>query len=168
MRTRYDLNDGWLFSEAFEDGMRLADYDEREMRPVRLPHTVKETPFDYFDESVCQMVSGYRRRFVAPEEWEGKHVSLTFEGAAHEATVYVNGEEALTHSCGYTSFTIDLTDRLSYGAENTVAVRLDSRESLNVPPFGFVMILFAVLTFWRHRSNIVRLMNGTESRFTKE
>ena len=36
------------------------------------------------------------------------------------------------------------------------------------PPFGFVMILFAVLTFWRHRSNIVRLMNGTESRFTKE
>ena len=36
------------------------------------------------------------------------------------------------------------------------------------PPFGFVMILFAVLTLWRHRSNIVRLMNGTESRFTKE
>lgn len=36
------------------------------------------------------------------------------------------------------------------------------------PPFGFVMILFAVLAFWRHRSNIVRLMNGTESRFTKE
>ncbi|MBR5741391.1 MAG: glycoside hydrolase family 2 protein, partial [Firmicutes bacterium] len=104
-----------------------------------LPHTVKETPFDYFDESVYQMVSGYRRRFVAPEEWEGKHVSLTFEGAAHEATVYVNGEEALTHSCGYTSFTIDLTERLRYGAENTVAVRLDSRESLNVPPFGFVI-----------------------------
>ena len=36
------------------------------------------------------------------------------------------------------------------------------------PPFGFVMILFAVLAFWRHRSNIVRLLNGTESRFTKE
>ena len=36
------------------------------------------------------------------------------------------------------------------------------------PPFGFVIILFAVLAFWRHRSNIVRLMNGTESRFTKE
>lgn len=35
------------------------------------------------------------------------------------------------------------------------------------PPFGFVMILFALLAFWRHRSNIVRLMNGTESRFAK-
>ena len=33
---------------------------------------------------------------------------------------------------------------------------------------GLLLILFAVLTFWRHRSNIVRLMNGTESRFQKE
>ena len=35
-------------------------------------------------------------------------------------------------------------------------------------PIGLLLILFAVLTFWRHRSNIVRLINGTESRFQKE
>ena len=35
-------------------------------------------------------------------------------------------------------------------------------------PIGLLLILFAILTFWRHRSNIVRLMNGTESRFQKE
>ena len=35
-------------------------------------------------------------------------------------------------------------------------------------PIGLLLILCAVLTFWRHRSNIVRLMNGTESRFQKE
>lgn len=35
-------------------------------------------------------------------------------------------------------------------------------------PAGFLLILFAVLAFWRHRSNIVRLLNGTESRFAKE
>ena len=35
-------------------------------------------------------------------------------------------------------------------------------------PVGLLLILFAVLAFWRHRSNIVRLMNGTESRFAKE
>ncbi|MBO4630923.1 MAG: glycerol-3-phosphate 1-O-acyltransferase PlsY [Lentisphaeria bacterium] len=34
-------------------------------------------------------------------------------------------------------------------------------------PAGILLILFAVLAFWRHRSNIVRLMNGTESRFEK-
>ncbi|MBO4881235.1 MAG: glycoside hydrolase family 2 protein [Firmicutes bacterium] len=139
MRKRYDLNDDWLFSEVFEDGMKELSYDEGAMTPVRLPHTVKETPFDYFDESCYQMVSGYRRRFTAPEEWRGKHVELTFGGAAHEAVVYVNGAKALTHACGYTAFTVDLTDRLNYGGENLIAVRLDSRESLNVPPFGYVI-----------------------------
>ena len=34
-------------------------------------------------------------------------------------------------------------------------------------PVGILLIVFALLTFWRHRSNIVRLMNGTESRFVK-
>ena len=139
MRKRYDWNDGWLFSERFEDAMTEPAYDEDNMRPVRLPHTVKETPFDYFDESCYQMVSGYRRRFAAPKEWEGKRVAVTFCGAAHEAAVYVNGEKVLTHSCGYTAFTADLTDWLRYGEENLLAVRLDSRESLNIPPFGHVI-----------------------------
>ena len=35
-------------------------------------------------------------------------------------------------------------------------------------PVGLLLILFAVLTFWRHRSNIGRLMNGTESRFERK
>ena len=36
------------------------------------------------------------------------------------------------------------------------------------PAFGIVLIVFALLAFWRHRSNIVRLLNGTESRFDKK
>ena len=31
-----------------------------------------------------------------------------------------------------------------------------------------LLIVLAVLTFWRHRSNISRLMNGTESRFERK
>ena len=37
-----------------------------------------------------------------------------------------------------------------------------------VPPYGIVLIVFALLTFWRHRSNIGRLLNGTESRFERK
>ena len=36
------------------------------------------------------------------------------------------------------------------------------------PAFGTVLIVFGGLAFWRHRSNIVRLLNGTESRFDKK
>ena len=35
-------------------------------------------------------------------------------------------------------------------------------------PVGLLLILLAVLTFWRHRSNIGRLLNGTESRFERK
>ncbi len=139
MRTRYELNDGWRFSEFFDPAMTDPAFDDSAMKPVRLPHTVAETPYDYFDESVYQTVSCYRKRFAVPKGWKGKNVTLTFWGAAHEATVYVDGKELATHSCGYTSFSIDLTDRLNCGEEAVIAVRLDSRETLNVPPFGFVI-----------------------------
>ena len=52
------------------------------------------------------------------------------------ATVYCNGQEICRHGCGYTAFEADITDAVVFGSQNTVAVRLDSRESLNVPPFG--------------------------------
>ena len=107
MRTRYDLNDGWLFSEFFDEAMSAPGFDDRGMKAVRLPHTVRVTPFDYFDESEYQMVSCYRKHVKIPRNWKGKKIVLTFWGAAHEATVYVNGEAAGTHSSGYTSFSID-------------------------------------------------------------
>ena len=40
------------------------------------------------------------------------------------------------HGCGYTAFTVDLTESLRLGEQNVVAVRCDSREDLNIPPFG--------------------------------
>lgn len=43
------------------------------------------------------------------------------------------------HHCGYTAFTVDLTDNVLYGQDNLLCVRLDSRENLNVPPFGYVI-----------------------------
>lgn len=139
MKDRIYLNEGWLFSEQYEDGMLAADYDCGGMEPVRLPHTCKELPFHYFDENIYQMVCGYRRTLYVPEEWRGRELLLTFEGAAHVAEVYVNGAHQLTHSCGYTAFTVRLTEAVAYGTDNVILVRLDTRETSNVPPFGYVV-----------------------------
>ena len=139
MAERIWLNDGWLFSENYEDAMSQQEYDQTGMTKVRIPHTVKETPFSYFDEQSYQMVSGYRRHFFAKEEWKEKRVFLTFEAAAHEATVFLNGEKLGVHASGYTAFSFEVTPYLKYGEDNVIAVRLDSRESLNVPPFGHVV-----------------------------
>ena len=139
MTHRFYLNDDWLFTEQFEDSLAAPEYLENTLQPVRLPHTCKETPFHYFDESLYQMVSGYRRHLLIPKDWQGKRILLTFEGAAHDSTVFCNGKKVGEHHCGYTAFTVDLTDNVLYGQDNLLCVRLDSRENLNVPPFGYVI-----------------------------
>ena len=139
MTHRLYLNDDWLFTEQFEDSLVETEYPENTLQPVRLPHTCKETPFHYFDESLYQMVSGYRRHLQIPADWQGKRILLTFEGAAHDSTVFCNGKKVGEHHCGYTAFTVDLTDNVLYGQDNLLCVRLDSRENLNVPPFGYVI-----------------------------
>ena len=139
MTHRLYLNDDWLFTEQFEDSLAAPEYPENTLQPIRLPHTCKETPFHYFDESLYQMVSGYRRHLLIPKDWQGKRILLTFEGAAHDSTVFCNGKKVGEHHCGYTAFTVDLTDNVLYGQDNLLCVRLDSRENLNVPPFGYVI-----------------------------
>ncbi len=126
------FNNDWLFTENFDAG-----FDEAVS--VRLPHTAKEIPYNYINCRDYQMVCGYRKIFTAPGDWQGKKLILRFDGAAHEATVFCNGERIGYHACGYTAFCVDITDLVRLGGENVIDVRLDTRESLNIPPFGFVI-----------------------------
>ena len=132
----YDWNDGWLFAPTFDPAIVRPECTGVELEPVRLPHTVKTLPYNYCNENEYQRVSGYRREFFAPKEWQGRTVLLTFGAVAHDATVFCNGRRVFHHGCGYTAFTVDLTESLLLGQKNVVAVRCDSREDLNIPPFG--------------------------------
>ena len=133
------IDRNWKFEDEFTEDMTDPRYDESLMEDVVIPHTVREMPLHYFDESIYQTVSCYRRHFTAQKEWKDMVVLLTFEGVAHEARVFVNGKEAAVHTCGYTAFTVDISRFLDYGNDNVIAVRVDSRESLNQPPFGFAI-----------------------------
>lgn len=130
----YDWNDGWLFAPTFDPAIVRPECTGVELEPVRLPHTVKTLPYNYCNENEYQRVSGYRREFFAPKEWQGRTVLLTFGAVAHDATVFCNGRRVFHHGCGYTAFTVDLTESLLLGQKNVVAVRCDSREDLNIPP----------------------------------
>ena len=126
------FNNGWLFTEDFEKGFDGA-------QEVRLPHTVKELPYNYADPADYQMLCGYKKTFEVSGDMRGKRVFLRFDGAAHEAEVFCNGNFVTKHSCGYTAFTAEITDYVIFGGMNEVTVKLDTRESLNIPPFGFVI-----------------------------
>ena len=132
----YDWNEGWLFTPTFDPALVRPECPELSLTPVRLPHTVKPLPYNYCNENDYQRLCGYRREFFASKEWLGRTVLLTFGAVAHDATVFCNGRRMFHHGCGYTAFTVDLTGALRLGQKNVVAVRCDSREDLNIPPFG--------------------------------
>lgn len=102
---------------------------------VDLPHNPVELPLHYVDHQAYQMVCGYRRKLILPEEISGKRFFLQFDGAAHIATVFVNGMAAGEHRCGYTGFQLEITGLVRPG-ENTLAVRLDTTENKEIPPLA--------------------------------
>lgn len=137
---RYPINDEWYFTEHYRGSLNsMPSARLEELEKVRIPHNVKNLPPRYLNDKDYQMISGYVKELHVPVEWEGKSVSLILEGAAHQAELYCNGQSVGIHGCGYTAFEADLSSFLKYGAVNRIVVRLDSRESLDIPPFGYVI-----------------------------
>ena len=133
MRT---LCNGWEFTPTFtEEFLQGGGVGES----VRLPHTVAQLPLHYADHNAYQMICGYRKTLPVGEELRGKRLFLQFDGAAHIATVYVNGVQVGHHRTGYTAFRVEITDVVTYGADNQICVKLDTTENPEVPPFGFVI-----------------------------
>ena len=131
MRTY--INNDWQFFENWSDDILTGAVGQK----VRIPHTVATTPFNCYDEAIYRLVSGYSRVLHLHDVAEKTYL-LTFEAVAHYAEVFVNGHSVATHANGYTAFTIDVTSYVHEG-DNFIAVKVDSRETLNQPPFGFVI-----------------------------
>lgn len=138
MDRKYYMRD-WWFCPTFDETMITERMEETGGSLVDLPHSCCETPFHYFDEHDYQMISCYQKIISAPEEWRGRKLLLTFDAVGHETDVYINGTHVGNHKCGYTAFTVDLTNEMKIGEENLLTVRVDSNETLNQPPFGFVI-----------------------------
>ena len=139
MNGRIYLNNDWQFTRQYCEELHRTDADTTGLETVRLPHSTVETPFHYFDESEYQYESAYRRMIRAEADWKGKRVRLTVEAAGHESEVYLNGKSLVKHSCGYTAYTVDLAEHIIWDADNVLVIRVDSRETLNQPPFGHVI-----------------------------
>lgn len=62
----------------------------------------------------------YRREFAIPGDWRGQRVLLHFGAVDFEATVWVNGALAGSHSGGFDPFSFDVTDFLQSGVNELV------------------------------------------------
>lgn len=72
--------------------------------------------------------------FEVESDWEGQRILLNFEAVDYSATVFVNGERLANHIGGYARFTVDVTDNVNFGAQNTMLVFVaDPTDSQNIP-----------------------------------
>ncbi len=125
---------GWEYAEGGTYmGMLLTP-----TQPVTLPHDAsigKARRADHPSGSgggyAWNGVVSYRKRFHAPSEWQGQRVQFEFEGVMMYAEVMVNGQLVALHPYGYTSFLVDLTPYLQYGADNEVIVTANNSAQPN-------------------------------------
>ena len=138
MRVNIPLNNDWQFVFTCTDEFLRG---ETPGEVVRLPHTVKLLPWKCARKEMYETVCGYSKTIFADPAWAGKEVRLVLDGASQYPEVFLNGEPVAPEweaHCGYTAQSF-LLEGLKYGEENRLSVRLDTRETLNQPPFGYMI-----------------------------
>lgn len=136
---RVSFNNDWRFLKGDAPEAERAAFDDSAWRPLRLPHDwAIEGPFDrtinphegslpYFG------TAWYRKHFTvqAAAAQKQRRISIEFDGAMSNSTVWINGHRLGGRPYGYIGFTFDLTPYLNTpGQENVIAVRLEpERES---------------------------------------
>lgn len=77
----------------------------------------------------------YKHKFKVPAEWQGKRISIVFEGVMTDTEVKMNGMSAgEMHQGGFYTFSYDITDKLNYGKNNELEVKVwkeSTNESVN-------------------------------------
>lgn len=140
-RKVMNFNTGWLYSPEDHENGRLLSFDDSGFEKVSLPHANTVLEWHKGDDFLSQIekyrfVSWYRRHFTLPGDYAKKRITVEFEGVATEAEVYVNGKKADGHKGAYTGFSFDITEYISFGADNVLAVRVDSTRRTDIPPEG--------------------------------
>ena len=131
-RNVINFNTDWHYKKGDVSGGEKVDFVDEDWVYVNLPHS---TIFYTAENKDAYLgISWYWKDFEVEENLKGKKLMLTFEAAMQKAEVYVNGQKVMTHEGGYIPFVIDITDEVNYGAENTIAVKIDSRPNTNFAP----------------------------------
>ena len=109
-----------------------AAFDDAAWRTLDVPHDWgNEGPFRAnLDNNTGKLpwkgIGWYRKHFTVPASDAGRRVFIDFDGAMANAQVWLNGELVGGWPYGYNGFRLELTPQVKLGAENVLAVRLDT------------------------------------------
>jgi beta-galactosidase len=132
-RIRDSFDFGWKFHKGDAPGASQQDFNDGNWRSLDLPHDWSiEGPFAQSEPSrgpggyAPTGIGWYRKHFRLPASYQGRHVSIEFDGVYQNSEVWINGQYLGKRPFGYISFGYDLTPHLNGGSENVVAVKVDN------------------------------------------
>lgn len=125
-----NFNFGWKFSLGDAANADSRDFDDSGWEDIRLPHDFSmDQEFSAQYEAESGFLPGgtgwYRKNAVFPADYEGKTLTLNFDGVYNHAYVYVNGTKIGENFYGYNDFSLDITDYVTCDGktENVIAVK---------------------------------------------
>ncbi len=149
-----ELKDNWMFVKEAENA---ADAASKKGTAVSLPHTWNAVDGQDGGNDYHRGTCWYVTKFQKPELEAGSQVYVEFLGASVIADVYLNGEAVTHHEGGYSTFRVNLTDKLQ--EENVLAVALNNADNNYVYPQK------ADFTFYGGLYRMVNLIVVPESHF---
>ncbi|MBP5452242.1 MAG: DUF4982 domain-containing protein [Treponema sp.] len=133
MKTLF--NDGWSFSELAIDEKTMYKGDNIVLfvpdqfydragtlgyEPVRIPH---DWQIYHVKDLYKNSVGFYKKSFeLSPEQIEGRHNAIRFEGIYMNSAVWVNGKKAGEWKYGYATFEYDISNLVKTGCNEILVI----------------------------------------------
>lgn len=124
-----NLNENWNFRFSNQ-------VNKWSSKRVDLPHTWNSQDALSGNVEYTRGLGNYEKKIFIKSEYKGKRVFVRFEGVNTVATVFINRKYAGEHRGGYSAFVIEITDKVDYGKENSILVRVNNSEQLDIMPLG--------------------------------
>lgn len=121
------LNDHWNFRFSHQVQKNT------EVR-VDLPHTWNAQDALSGKPDYKRGIGNYGKKLFIRSEWQGKRLFLRFDGVNSVTNLFINNLHVGEHRGGYGAFIFEITGKVEYGKENSILVRVNNGEQLDVMP----------------------------------
>ena len=129
MRKILNVNDNWLFTKTAESFPNTLPTD---WESVNLPHSWNAVDGQDGGADYHRGTCYYAKTIAKKDLPESKKYFLEIRGANSSADVYLNGEKLASHDGGYSTWRVNLTEKLK--DENLMVIAVDNSPNERVYP----------------------------------
>ena len=135
-RPAISLDAGWSFLRADAPGAEAPGFNDSLWGLVDLPHTWNALDGQDHGAPYYRGIGWYRKHLFLGNNYAGRQLFITFDGANITARVYVNGALVGEHRGGFAAFTFNVTPYVVIGQDNLFAVKVDNSPTSGGPPLS--------------------------------